>query len=256
MLLVLVSHGLCLGVQPHPSLRTAVTAHTCSLRRRGGAVLSAQAAADGPMTDDLEVWDVGMGGETPADFAALGVFRDRVAANLAAMNISAPNALQSACFGPLASGRDAIVQAHTGSGKTIAFLLPLIEQLDASSNEPQALVVSPSRELAFQTARVAEMLLAGTGLSCAWYATQGSNPRLADPRLADPRLAHPRLAHPSLLLTHVRASPRTASRVAPTPTARWTRCARRGRSCWWAPRAASPSSPSSGRSSSCRGRAT
>ena len=107
------------------------------------------------MTDDLEVLDVGIGGETPSDFAALGVLRMRVAANLAAMNISAPNALQSACFGPLLGGRDAIVQAHTGSGKTIAFLLPLIEQLDPSSSEPQALVISPSRELAFQTAPAA-----------------------------------------------------------------------------------------------------
>jgi len=127
------------------------------------------------MTDDLEVLDVGIGGETPSDFAALGVLRMRVAANLAAMNISAPNALQSACFGPLLGGRDAIVQAHTGSGKTIAFLLPLIEQLDPSSSEPQALVISPSRELAFQTARVAEALLAGTGLSCAAL-SGGANP--------------------------------------------------------------------------------
>merc|ERR1740139_2058005 len=179
MLLALLSHSLCLNVRPHPSVRAAA-ARTGGLRRGGGAALSAQPprprqAAEGTMTDDLEVLDVGIGGETPSDFAALGVLRMRVAANLAAMNISAPNALQSACFGPLLGGRDAIVQAHTGSGKTIAFLLPLIEQLDPSSSEPQAPVISPSRELAFQTARVAEALLAGTGLSCAAL-SGGANP--------------------------------------------------------------------------------
>merc|ERR1740139_1289561 len=179
MLLALLSHSLCLNVRPHPSFRAAA-ARTGGLRRGGGAALSAQPprprqAAEGTMTDDLEVLDVGIGGETPSDFAALGVLRMRVAANLAAMNISAPNALQSACFGPLLGGRDAIVQAHTGSGKTIAFLLPLIEQLDPSSSEPQAPVISPSRELAFQTARVAEALLAGTGLSCAAL-SGGANP--------------------------------------------------------------------------------
>ena len=74
--------------------------------------------------------------------------------------ICAVSALQSACFGSLATGRDAIVQAHTGSGKTIAFLLPIIEQLNPASKEPQALVISPSRELAFQTARVADLVRA------------------------------------------------------------------------------------------------
>ena len=127
------------------------------------------------MIDGLEVLDVEIGGETPADFAALGMLRARVAANLAAANISAPNALQSACFGSLATGRDAIVQAHTGSGKTIAFLLPIIEQLNPASKEPQALVISPSRELAFQTARVADLLLEGTGLSCVAL-SGGANP--------------------------------------------------------------------------------
>ena len=46
------------------------------------------------MTDDLEVLDVEIGGETPADFTAMGILRARVAANLASMNITAPNALQ------------------------------------------------------------------------------------------------------------------------------------------------------------------
>ena len=170
--LVLVAHGLlCLSVRP--SLRAATAARALGPRHGGGGpALCAPPptpqvqggplpdALAGTMIDGLEVLDVEIGGETPADFAALGMLRARVAANLAAANISAPNALQSACYGSLATGRDAIVQAHTGSGKTIAFLLPIIEQLNPTSKEPQALVISPSRELAFQTARVADLVRA------------------------------------------------------------------------------------------------
>jgi ATP-dependent RNA helicase DeaD len=46
--------------------------------------------------------------------------------------------------------RDLIVQSRTGSGKTGAFLLPLFEVLDAQRNEPQALILTPTRELAKQ----------------------------------------------------------------------------------------------------------
>ena len=80
-------------------------------------------------------------------FAALDL-PSQVAANLAALNISAPNALQRASFAPLAAGRDGVLHAPTGSGKTLAFLLPLIAQLDAASREPQAPVLCPSRQLA------------------------------------------------------------------------------------------------------------
>ena len=92
-------------------------------------------------------------------FASLGLSAPGVVENLAAANITEANALQRGAFGPLAAGRDAIIHAWTGSGKTLAFLLPLIEQLDPASKEPQALVLCPSRELAFQTLRVAEALL-------------------------------------------------------------------------------------------------
>ena len=57
----------------------------------------------------------------------------------------------------LLEGRDVIAQAQTGSGKTLAFGLPLIEACDRGSSDVQALVLTPTRELARQ---VAEVLLA------------------------------------------------------------------------------------------------
>ena len=50
----------------------------------------------------------------------------------------------------LIAGRDLIVQSRTGSGKTGAFLLPLFDRLDSSKKEAQALILTPTRELARQ----------------------------------------------------------------------------------------------------------
>ena len=104
---------------------------------------------------------------TEKTFDGLGLTHPIVAANLAASNITAPNALQRAAFEPISAGRDTIIHAWTGSGKTLAFLVPLLERLDASSREPQALVLSPSRELAYQIHRVADAALADSGLRAA-----------------------------------------------------------------------------------------
>ena len=69
-----------------------------------------------------EVLDIG-GGELAGDFASLGVSLAQVSANLAASNITAPNALQSASFGPLAAGRDAIVAVCTSPPRSVASLI-------------------------------------------------------------------------------------------------------------------------------------
>lgn len=60
--------------------------------------------------------------------------------------------------------RDIMVQARTGSGKTGAFLLPLIGRLKASQNSCQVLILVPTRELAQQVAAEATAIFAGTGV--------------------------------------------------------------------------------------------
>ncbi|MHC4597877.1 MAG: DEAD/DEAH box helicase [Planctomycetota bacterium] len=64
----------------------------------------------------------------------------------------------------LLAGRDMMVQARTGSGKTGAFLLPMLERLDPSLDRCQALVLVPTRELAKQVTQVALNVFDGTGL--------------------------------------------------------------------------------------------
>jgi superfamily II DNA/RNA helicase len=58
--------------------------------------------------------------------------------------------------------KDAVVQAQTGSGKTLTFLLPVLANVDASRAAVQALIVVPSRELGLQVARVAKRLAAAS----------------------------------------------------------------------------------------------
>ena len=64
----------------------------------------------------------------------------------------------------LRAGRDLMVQARTGSGKTGAFVLPILEQVDVRQNTCQALVLAPTRELAQQVTTDAALLAGDSGL--------------------------------------------------------------------------------------------
>lgn len=73
--------------------------------------------------------------------------------------------VQSAALPYMVEGRDIMVQAQTGSGKTGAFILPLIEKIDPIEIGCQALVLVPTRELAVQVVKEAEKLLDGLGIN-------------------------------------------------------------------------------------------
>ena len=63
-----------------------------------------------------------------------------------------PTPIQAACIPHLLEGHDVIGQAQTGTGKTAAFALPLLQRLDMTKSLPQVLVLTPTRELAIQVA--------------------------------------------------------------------------------------------------------
>jgi ATP-dependent RNA helicase DeaD len=65
------------------------------------------------------------------------------------------------------AGRNLMVQSHTGSGKTGAFILPILERIDPAKGACQALVLVPTRELAQQVAREAELLRGDRGVRTA-----------------------------------------------------------------------------------------
>ena len=63
-----------------------------------------------------------------------------------------PSPIQAATIPTLLSGRDVLGQAQTGTGKTAAFALPVLSNIDLAQTAPQALVLAPTRELAIQVA--------------------------------------------------------------------------------------------------------
>jgi ATP-independent RNA helicase DbpA len=98
---------------------------------------------------------------SPATFPALGLHAPLVAA-VEALGFTEPTAVQQTCIPALIAGQDVIGQSKTGSGKTAAFGLPLLQRVDLATRETQALVLCPTRELASQVAR--ELRSFGTGL--------------------------------------------------------------------------------------------
>jgi ATP-dependent RNA helicase DeaD len=87
-------------------------------------------------------------------FAAIGVDPAFVTA-LEALGYEEPTAIQRESIPPLLEGRDLLGQAATGTGKTAAFALPILQRVvtgDPEPNRPRALVLVPTRELAMQVA--------------------------------------------------------------------------------------------------------
>ncbi len=69
-----------------------------------------------------------------------------------------PTLVQKQVFAPFSEGKNILVQSETGSGKTFAYLLPLDHMIDSEKKELQAIILSPSHELAVQITHVNEEL--------------------------------------------------------------------------------------------------
>ena len=76
-----------------------------------------------------------------------------VARAVESLGFMAPTPVQAQAIPPLRAGRDVLAQAQTGTGKTAAFAIPIIERVDPNETKPQALIVVPTRELAVQVTR-------------------------------------------------------------------------------------------------------
>ncbi|NIG21993.1 DEAD/DEAH family ATP-dependent RNA helicase [Pantoea sp. Al-1710] len=84
-------------------------------------------------------------------FSDLGLNAD-ILESLNGMGYEKPSPIQAECIPHLLAGRDVLGMAQTGSGKTAAFSLPLLNNIDPSVRAPQILVLAPTRELAVQVA--------------------------------------------------------------------------------------------------------
>jgi superfamily II DNA/RNA helicase len=119
-----------------------------------------------------------------ASFAALGV-EPSLVASLARRGIDAPFPIQTATLPDALAGRDVLGRGRTGSGKTVAFAVPVVTRLAASGTRskpgrPRALILLPTRELATQVAETVEPLAAAKGLrSTVIFGGVGQNPQVA-----------------------------------------------------------------------------
>ncbi|HZG78939.1 MAG TPA: DEAD/DEAH box helicase, partial [Paenibacillus sp.] len=102
-------------------------------------------------------------GPEPATFAALGLKGPWVE-RLKERAIEKPAPIQEVGVPTLLAGGDAVIRSRTGTGKTLAFLLPALEKIDPLRDKLQAVVLTPTAELAMQIAKEAAELAEGTKL--------------------------------------------------------------------------------------------
>ncbi len=82
-------------------------------------------------------------------FESLGLSQAR-ANQLESLGFTTPTGIQDQAIPQLLAGRDVVGQSQTGTGKTAAFSLPILEQIDPNQKSVQALILTPTRELAVQ----------------------------------------------------------------------------------------------------------
>lgn len=95
-----------------------------------------------------------------AKFSDLGL-SDAILKVLDSIGYETPSPIQEQCIAYLLNGEDVIGQAQTGTGKTAAFTLPLIDQIDIKLNAPQLLILAPTRELAIQVSEAVQTYARG-----------------------------------------------------------------------------------------------
>src|SRR5215831_5861940 len=100
--------------------------------------------------------------------------------NLAKHGFTQPTPVQAQSIPPALAGRDLVATAQTGTGKTLAFVLPIIHRLEGqpSPSGIRAVILSPTRELALQIHETFGKMAAGTAIRAA-VAVGGINERRA-----------------------------------------------------------------------------
>ena len=167
----------------------------------------------------------------PAEAASLPTFTDlglspETLKAISEAGYEEPTPIQARTIPLLLEGKDVIAQAQTGTGKTAAYALPMLEQIDREIRDPQALVLCPTRELAIQVAGAMHQL--GRYHRVTTLPIYGGQPierqlRALSARCADRR----RHAGPG-------DGPHAARHAGPLAIRRWSRSTRRTRCSTWA----------------------
>ena len=119
------------------------------------------------------------------------------------LSITTPSEIQEHCIPPILNGQDVVGSAKTGSGKTAAFALPIIQQLSQDPFGVFALVLTPTRELAFQIAEQFKVL--GSGINLKQCVVVGGMDMM-EQALELARKPHIVVATPGRLVDHINSS--------------------------------------------------
>ncbi|OLS01482.1 DEAD/DEAH box helicase [Tissierella creatinophila] len=98
------------------------------------------------------------------NFKELGI-KEKLVDLLSNNGIKTPTPIQEKAIPKILDGKDIIGEAQTGTGKTLAFLLPIIEGINVEKNQIQALIMAPTRELAIQITQEAKKLSEPFGIN-------------------------------------------------------------------------------------------
>lgn len=137
------------------------------------------------------------------DFTSLGIQPKYVNA-LKEQSITEPTPIQSETIPVLLNGEDVIGQAQTGTGKTMAFLLPMLAKIDPEKDEIQSLIVTPTRELAIQVTAELNQLLSSVEDDIHVLAVYGGQDVEKQIKRLKNKAIHIVIGTPGRLLDHVR----------------------------------------------------
>ncbi|MGM0753719.1 MAG: DEAD/DEAH box helicase [Bacillota bacterium] len=137
------------------------------------------------------------------DFTSLGIQPKYVNA-LKEQSITEPTPIQSETIPVLLNGEDVIGQAQTGTGKTMAFLLPMLAKIDPARDEIQSLIVTPTRELAIQVTAELNQILSSTEDDIHVLAVYGGQDVEKQIKRLKNKAIHIVIGTPGRLLDHVR----------------------------------------------------
>ncbi|KAK4508772.1 hypothetical protein PRZ48_002511 [Zasmidium cellare] len=143
-----------------------------------------------------------MDSDEKATFSSLGV-DSWLVSSLSAMSIKYPTRIQKNTIPQILAGRDCIGGSRTGSGKTIAFGIPILQQWAREPSGIFAVVLTPTRELALQIYEQFQAIGGGQGLKCL-LVTGGAEMRVQAIELA--KRPHIVIATPGRLADHVENS--------------------------------------------------
>jgi len=120
--------------------------------------------------NDEKLYEASQDVKVTPSFDAMGL-RPELLQGIYAYGFEKPSAIQQRAIAPILEGRDVIAQSQSGTGKTTIFCVGVLHRINTKSSEPQALVLSPTRELAEQSRNV--MLAFGDFMSATCHACIG-----------------------------------------------------------------------------------